>query len=203
MNPEYIVVHTAAYKGRNCDAKTIDNWHRAKGWSEIGYHFVIINDKHDDKPDGTLEKGRAINKSGAHTKGLNDKSIGICCIGHGDYNDFTAAQYTTLVRLLDELRRQYSIDRSRIIGHWEINHLVMQGIVSEAYKTHKSCPGAKVDLDKLRQRLAGMTASAASDVQQLRYAIDVIKANEFRFDQAKDELMEFLYHPEVIEILEE
>jgi len=55
MTPEYIVIHTVAFKGKNCDAKMIDEWHRAKGWNGIGYHFVILNDRHNSKSDGTVE----------------------------------------------------------------------------------------------------------------------------------------------------
>lgn len=33
LDPEYLVVHTAAYSGRNCDRDMIDRWHRQKGWT--------------------------------------------------------------------------------------------------------------------------------------------------------------------------
>lgn len=57
------------------DAETVRGWHvDGNGWSDIGYHFFI-------KRDGTIEVGRDIKKSGAHTKGHNRGSIGICYAG--------------------------------------------------------------------------------------------------------------------------
>ncbi len=203
MKPEYIVIHTAAFKGRNCDAKVIDQWHRARGWSGIGYHFVILNDKHDGKPDGLIEEGRPINTSGAHARGINSKSIGICCIGHGDYEDFTSAQYRSLISKIKSLSGQFSIPIQNVIGHREINILIDQGVLSETYRTQKSCPGNKVDLDALRQRVASQDAVQTTSEEELRQAIRVIKTNQSRFGQAQDELLEFIYHPEVIELLGE
>lgn len=55
---QYLVVHTAAFQGRNCDRDVIDAWHRARNWSGIGYHYVIINDLHDRLEDGTVQEGR-------------------------------------------------------------------------------------------------------------------------------------------------
>lgn len=35
MTPKYIVIHTAAFQGRNCDADMIKDWHRKRGWRDI------------------------------------------------------------------------------------------------------------------------------------------------------------------------
>ena len=45
MQPTYIVIHTAAFSGKNCDSTKIDEWHKARGWRGNGYHFVILNDR--------------------------------------------------------------------------------------------------------------------------------------------------------------
>lgn len=205
MNPEYIIIHTAAFKGNNCDANMIDQWHRARGWSEIGYHFVILNNKHDSKPDGLLEEGRPVTRSGAHARGLNDRAIGICCIGHGDREDFTTAQYKTLSDILYKLMKQYSIPVENVIGHRELNSLIEQGLLSQTYRTSKSCPGKKVDLHAIRQTVAAMSSEQEVQVSdsELRKAIRLIRANKSRFGLAQDELLEFLFHPEVIELLDE
>jgi hypothetical protein len=84
LRPKYIVIHTAAYNGRNCDRDMIDQWHRDRGWNGIGYHYTVINDKHDTLEDGTVQAGRDLTIAGAHARGINNRSIGICCIGHGD-----------------------------------------------------------------------------------------------------------------------
>jgi len=73
-----IIVHCSATReGQNIDAATIDVWHKARGWSGIGYHFVI-------GLDGSIEYGRPVATPGAHTKGKNKYSIGICYIGGVD-----------------------------------------------------------------------------------------------------------------------
>lgn len=70
-----IIVHCSATKeGQNFSASDIDKWHKERGFNSIGYHYII-------KLDGTIEKGRDINEIGAHAKGYNTNSIGICYIG--------------------------------------------------------------------------------------------------------------------------
>ena len=70
-----IIIHCAATNPTmDINAATINEWHLEKGWSGIGYHFFI-------KRDGQIELGRPLETSGAHTKGNNRNSIGICYNG--------------------------------------------------------------------------------------------------------------------------
>ena len=71
-----IIIHCSATReGQHIDVDTIRDWHtNGRGWSDIGYHYVIYLD-------GTVHPGRPVEKSGAHTKGQNANSIGICYIG--------------------------------------------------------------------------------------------------------------------------
>ena len=71
-----IIIHCSATReGHHIDIDTIRDWHtNSRGWSDIGYHYVIYLD-------GTVHPGRPLQKSGAHTKGENSNSIGICYIG--------------------------------------------------------------------------------------------------------------------------
>lgn len=70
-----IIVHCSATRpSHDIDAEEIDRWHKKRGWSGIGYHFFI-------KREGQIQLGRPLEKSGAHTKGLNKNSIGICYAG--------------------------------------------------------------------------------------------------------------------------
>ncbi len=71
-----IIVHCSATReGENYTVDTIRSWHvDGRGWSDIGYHFYI--DLY-----GEIHKGRDIAKIGAHTKGQNRNSIGICYCG--------------------------------------------------------------------------------------------------------------------------
>lgn len=83
----------------------IDSWHRARNFSKIGYHFVIMNSRIGPNlelktMDGQICTGRPLNMIGAHCRGENKTSIGICLIG---VDVFTPAQFRSLNALLDEL----------------------------------------------------------------------------------------------------
>ena len=71
-----IIVHCSATReGQDIPVDTIKQWHvNGRGWSDIGYHFYI--DLY-----GEIHKGRDIAKIGAHCKGHNRGSIGICYCG--------------------------------------------------------------------------------------------------------------------------
>ena len=71
-----IIIHCSATReGENIPVETIKDWHvNGRGWSDIGYHFYI--DLY-----GEIHKGRDIAKIGAHCKGQNRNSIGICYCG--------------------------------------------------------------------------------------------------------------------------
>lgn len=74
-NINKIIIHCSATReGQDVPVETIRDWHLARGWSDIGYHFYI-------EVDGAIKKGRNIEKMGAHTKGQNRNSIGVCYAG--------------------------------------------------------------------------------------------------------------------------
>lgn len=102
-----LVVHCSATReGQHFDAADIRGWHKKQGWSDIGYHFVVLLD-------GTIEHGRPIGTAGAHVAGHNSTTIGICYIG-GVAKDGktpkdtrTIAQKAALLQILGELKRRY------------------------------------------------------------------------------------------------
>jgi hypothetical protein len=159
MTPEYIVVHTAAADIENVDAETIDRWHKERGWQGIGYHYVVIGSEHSKYPDGMLQTGRAENRQGAHALGMNDRSIGICCVGHGDRWPFTGRQMLTLTYLCARLCIQYGIQSSNVIGHREIGAF-------GGWARGKTCPGRRVDMKYIRHRVArAMSGWDGSDLR--------------------------------------
>ena len=97
-----LVIHCSDSRWGN--ACLIDSWHRERGWSGIGYHWVILNGKIDSGPsynplyDGMIESGRHFTKKGAHVKGHNDNSIGVCLIGESGM--FTKSQMNTLKEII-------------------------------------------------------------------------------------------------------
>lgn len=136
MNPlskrirtDLIVIHCAATPpDLDIGAKEIDKWHKERGWSGIGYHYVI-------RRDGKLETGRDLDAKGAHVKGHNDYSVGICLVGGVDSrnkpeNNFTSTQFKVLNKLLDNLMEIYP--EAVIVGHTELDK-------------NKACPSFDVE----------------------------------------------------------
>jgi hypothetical protein len=112
---------------------SIRNYHKTLGWRDIGYHYGI------EKIRGGYEilKGRSILDSGAHTKGQNANSIGICCVGNFDKTKVPKGVIDKLVFLLKELMVTHKIKKENIFGH---NH----------YADYKSCPGTKFDVEYIK-----------------------------------------------------
>ncbi len=133
-NIKFIVVHHNGVAGR--DISNIRRTHLAKGWSDVGYHYVITEF-------GVVQRGRPEAKSGAHARGLNANSIGVCLIGNGNKEMFNVEQWFALEYKLKELCEAYP--DAKIIGHREVNQYV-----GKQYHTKKSCPGKLMDMDEVR-----------------------------------------------------
>lgn len=115
---KYLVVHCAATKpSMNIGLREIRQWHRERGWLDIGYHFVI-------RRDGTVEQGRPQDVIGAHVEGHNYESLGICLVGGIDAsgkpeNNFTQSQFASLRILLAQLKGDYP--SAQIVGHRDLD----------------------------------------------------------------------------------
>lgn len=73
--PTDIVVHGAWTRpDQDIGVEEIRAWHLDRGFEDIGYHYVI-------RRDGTVEIGRSLEFLGAHVKGHNSESVGICLAG--------------------------------------------------------------------------------------------------------------------------
>lgn len=149
---DWLVVHTAAaydFKQRQVvyqSTETIREYHkRHNGWDDIGYHWVI-------EQDGSLHPGRPEFAIGAHVGGFNERTIGVCVTGHGDFAPFLPAQLATLVKLGARVCEEYRLSGIRVIGHREAPQ-------HGAPPTAKTCPGLLVDMQEIRRlvgdRLAG------------------------------------------------
>ena len=92
----YLVVHCAdTPDDQPLDARDIHQMHLGFGWHGIGYHRVICRD-------GLIQQGRPDFWMGAHVKGFNDVSLGVCLIGR---SEFTNAQFTALENVLRTWKR--------------------------------------------------------------------------------------------------
>ena len=113
-----IIVHcTATPEGRVETVQSIRNMHKARGFSDIGYHYLIgLN--------GERWEGRNVNLIGAHCEGHNSNSIGVCYVGGVDKkmqakDTRTENQKYALVALLKDLRKLYP--KANIYGHHDFN----------------------------------------------------------------------------------
>jgi len=120
-NIELLVVHCSDTKN-NLDIRAIDihNMHLGFGWEGIGYHKVICRS-------GKIEHGRPEYWMGAHVKGKNNISLGVCLIGR---DKFTRKQFISLEKLLRKWKRFYP--KARIVGHCDTGN------------TKKTCPNFDV-----------------------------------------------------------
>ena len=88
-----VIVHCSASDNPKHDnVETIRKWHvDENGWKDIGYHFIITKN-------GDVHKCRDISEVGAHCKGENLDSIGVCLTGN---DNFSPDQYFSLAWLLN------------------------------------------------------------------------------------------------------
>ena len=110
-----IIVHcTATPDGRPVTIREITQWHKQRGFSTIGYHYVVMLD-------GTVCNGRNVDTVGAHCTNHNSHSIGVCYVGGLDKvtklpkDTRTPAQKYALVTLLKKLKALYP--KAKIYGH--------------------------------------------------------------------------------------
>ncbi len=129
----HIVMHcTATPATSDIGAADVHRWHIQRGWSGIGYHFVI-------RRNGEIEPGREIEKKGAHVAGFNAKSIGISLAGGVASNgqtpvdNFTDGQMLAARDLVLDLMAIYQVPSSNVMGHNEVISKITQG-------SPKACP---------------------------------------------------------------
>lgn len=125
-----IIIHCSATpEGREVSVNEIERWHRQRGFNGISYHYVV-------GLDGKVHTGRPITQAGAHCRGHNHDSIGVCYIGGCDHtmhpkDTRTAAQRASLRQIVTELRRQFP--GATVHGHCEF--------------AAKACPSFDVERD--------------------------------------------------------
>ena len=127
--PEKIVIHCAATPDRHqFTIKDIDKWHKKRGWKSksgihCGYHWYIDFN-------GLIEQGRPETETGAHVRGQNKNSIGICLEGTWCFSQF---QVESLIHLLKEIKSRSKITANDIHCHYE-------------FTDQKTCPNISVHI---------------------------------------------------------
>ena len=118
---KYLVVHCSdTQNNKDVCAIDIHKMHLGFGWEGIGYHKII-------RRSGKVENGRPEYWIGAHVKGKNHFSLGVCLIGR---DKFTKKQFISLDKVL--LKWQVLYPNAEIVGHRDIGN------------TKKTCPNFDV-----------------------------------------------------------
>lgn len=104
---------------------------------DIAYHFVIeqINERQE------IFVGRMMNEIGAHTKGQNHDTLGICFVGNYDIDEVPPEQWNMGIKFVTSLCVILKISPSMIYGHHEFN-------------PNKTCPGTKFPVHGFIQQVA-------------------------------------------------
>lgn len=110
----------------------IHQWHKNKGWAGIGYHYFI------DK-EGEVYEGRPCGTVGAHARGHNDESIGVCFEGDFNKESMSEKQENAAIILLTMLSLAYSDAE-----------LCMHNV----FNPHKNCPGKNFPFERLSLTIA-------------------------------------------------
>ncbi len=116
---KFLIIHCSD-TNNSLTARDIHKMHLKFGWDGIGYHKII-------QKSGKIENGRPEYWIGAHVKGKNTSSLGVCLIGR---NKFTSKQYKSLEKVLKKWKLSYP--EANIIGHCDTGN------------TKKTCPNFDV-----------------------------------------------------------
>lgn len=106
--------------------------HLQRGWAGIGYHYII-------EYDGTIKKGRPDNKAGAHCRGHNYHTLGICLIGNFEKARPSPAQISSIKKLIKYLIAKCKI--CTVLKHNDID-------------TSNACPGKLFNLQEVLEGLS-------------------------------------------------
>ncbi|MCD8261081.1 MAG: N-acetylmuramoyl-L-alanine amidase [Bacteroides sp.] len=115
---DLIVIHCSATRAdRDYSPLQLERDHRLQGFTTTGYHFYI-------RKDGEIITCRPLRMPGAHVKGYNAHSIGVCYEGgltpQGQPADTrTAAQRRALRIVVRALLMDYS--DARVVGHRDLS----------------------------------------------------------------------------------
>jgi len=106
-------------------------------WNDIGYHYVIGNGTHSGN--GQVEEGRRVPYRGAHARGANHDTLGICLVGNFNDTKPSREQMEALGELLRSLLSRWSLISSSVTLH-----RLVKGSSTE-------CPGRHLTLDEIRE----------------------------------------------------
>lgn len=173
----YIVLHHAAAIA--CSPYQIDSWHKANGWSGIGYHYFV-------RKDGSIYRGRPEWATGAHASGKNHESIGVCAEGNYDVEYIMPdSQKDAIKELLRYLKLKYP--NTTVKGH---KHVGATG-----------CPGKYYPLSEMMEFYRNVISNESEELnvtqyEELKKEINTLKSRVGYFNYIDDNMNE-AYKPTI------
>lgn len=167
-----IIIHCTAtrpdwWTGTSAEVKTneVRNWHTSKGWSDIGYHYLIDRD-------GTVVTGRPLDRTGAHVKGHNTGTVGISLFGGfggsaGDSfaDNFTEDQERALLDLIAKLKADHP-SITKISGHNQYAAKACPCFSVPAWLKKAQSPKMKPPVDTEKPRALAQSKTMQASVVQ-------------------------------------
>jgi len=140
MKPTHVIIHHSLTKdGKTVSWNAIRHYHtKVLGWDDIGYHYGV--ELIGEAPE--ILCGRMLDRQGAHCRGHNRNSLGICFVGNFDYGPPPAAQLRLGAKLVASLMRVFDIPANRVKAHRDFN-------------SGKTCPGLNFNMDVFRSLIKG------------------------------------------------
>jgi len=154
-----IIIH---HEAGNNGFVAVNEYHRKKWNFKSSLGFYIGYQLYIDK-DGTIHKGRALTEEGAHCRGWNSNSIGICLQGNFVFEKPSSQQKEALGKLLPKLQSKFNIPNQRIYGHGEIAPTICPGELMVWIKEYR----AGDPLQNIANQLEAIKRKIAMLLQQI------------------------------------
>lgn len=139
-----IVIHHSV-SAEDTTREQIDAWHKARGFSGIGYHYLI---RRGENGYPEVVRGRPDEQRGAHlfpdagSRIWNRTSIGICIAGNYQEGPIAEDMLTQAVEVAAECCSRYGLSEADVFGHRELRSTL--------------CPGKHVDMDSFRSQVGSL-----------------------------------------------
>lgn len=170
QSTDRLILHHSACS--SCTAEQIHQWHLNNGWEGAGYHFLV-------RKDGQIYRLRPEEFVGAHAKGSNYNSIGICAEGNFENETMSEAQKNSLIELVSYLKGKYGI--SKVLKHSDVNNTACPG---------KNYPFNEIVNGKVEERheVSGIIADIQSKLNS-KYGYNIAIDNIYGVDTHKHMVM--------------
>lgn len=132
----------AALRSRGDVAARIDlirESHLARGWGDIGYHFVV-------DPAGNVWEGRPLAWQGAHVGRQNEGNVGVLVLGNFEEQRPTGQQVGAVDDFVADLMARYRVSVGRVHTHRELAQTACPGRNLQPHLNVARAPGGKLYL---------------------------------------------------------